>query len=95
MRVPRVVQLRMLMNVAIDVIVGVVPLLGDVADLAWKSNAKNFALLEHHAAEARPATAGDWLFVAVVLAAVLVIAIAPLVVLYWLVHALVGSGFNR
>jgi hypothetical protein len=95
MRVPRVVQLRMLMNVAIDVVVGVVPLLGDVADLAWKSNTKNFALLERHAAEARPPTVGDWLFVTGVLAAVLVIAIAPLVVLYWLVHALVGSGFNR
>ena len=88
MRVPRVVQLRMLLNVAIDMVIGVVPFVGDVADVFWKSNAKNFALLERHAAEPRPATAGDWLFVAGVLVAVVVIALAPLVVVYWLVHAL-------
>ena len=54
MRVPRVVQLRMLLNVAIDLIVGVVPVVGDVADVVWKSNAKNFALLERHAARGAP-----------------------------------------
>ncbi len=95
MRVPRVVQLRMVMNVAIDVIVGVIPVVGDLADFAWKSNAMNFALLERHAAQPGPATAGDWLFVTGVLAAVAVIAVAPLVVLYWIVHALMGSSFNR
>ena len=41
-----------------------VPVVGDVADVFWKSNTKNFALLERHADEVRPATAGDWLFVA-------------------------------
>ena len=86
MRVPRVVQLRMVMNVAIDVVVGVIPFFGDVADVFWKSNAMNFALLERHAAEPQPATTGDWLFVAGIIAAVVVIAAVPLVVLYWLVH---------
>jgi hypothetical protein len=95
MRVPRVVQLRMVMNVAIDVIVGVVPVVGDLADFAWKSNARNFALLERHAAEARPPTTGDWMFVAGVLAVVAVIAVAPLLVLYWILHTLMGSSFNR
>ena len=88
LRVPRVVQLRMVMNVAIDVLVGAVPVVGDVADAFWKSNAKNFALLERHAAEVRPAAAGDWLFVGGLIAAVVLIAALPLVVLYWLVHVL-------
>ena len=55
LRVPRVVQLRMLINVAIDVAIGIVPLVGDVADVFWKSNARNLALLEHHAGTDRPA----------------------------------------
>jgi hypothetical protein len=75
--------------------VGVVPIVGDLADFAWKSNAKNFALLERHAASARPSTAGDWVFVAGVLAVIAVIAVAPLVVMYWIVHALMPSNFNR
>jgi hypothetical protein len=88
MRVPRVVQLRMLLNVGIDVLVGVVPLVGDAIDFVWKSNSKNFALLERHAGQPRPATAGDWLFVTGILGAVIAIAILPLLLLYWLLHAL-------
>ena len=87
-RVPRVVQLRMVMNVAIDVIVGVLPVVGDVADVFWKSNAKNFALLERHAAEPQPAGTGDWLFVIGMIGVVVVIAAIPLVVLYLIVHAI-------
>jgi hypothetical protein len=89
--VPRVVLLRMAMNVAIDVFAGVIPVFGDVADVFWKSNAKNFALLERHAAQPQPATPGDWLFVAGIIAAVLVIAAVPLIVMYWLVHVLVAD----
>ena len=92
MRLPRVVQLRMLLNVGIDVIVGVVPLVGDVADAFWKSNTRNLALLERHAAEVRPASPGDWLFVSAVVLAAVVVALLPLVVLYWAVHALMGRA---
>jgi hypothetical protein len=83
MRLPRNVQLRMLMNVAIDLVVGAIPVVGDAADAFWKSNSMNMALLERHADEVRPASAGDWLFVAGIIAAVVAIALVPLVVLYW------------
>lgn len=43
---PRVVVLRMVANVALDSVVGSVPLLGDAFDVAWKSNMRNLALLE-------------------------------------------------
>ena len=88
MRVPRVVQLRMLLNVGIDLVVGIVPFVGDAADVFWKSNSKNFALLERHARQSVPATRGDWLFVIGLVAAVLAMALVPLVVLYWVVHTL-------
>lgn len=90
LRVPRVVQLRMVMNLVIDVLVGVIPFIGDVADVFWKSNAKNFAMLERHAAEGGPPTTGDWLFVIGVIAVVVLVAAVPLVVLYWLAHVLVA-----
>jgi hypothetical protein len=88
MRVPRVVQLRMLFNVAIDLLIGVVPVFGDVADVFWKSNSKNFALLERHAGAARAATTGDWLFVAGVMAVIVAVALVPLLVMYWLASTL-------
>jgi Domain of unknown function (DUF4112) len=92
MRLPRVVQLRMLFNVGIDLIVGAIPFLGDVADVFWKSNSKNFALLEQHADQVRAASAGDWLFVAGIIAVVLAIAAVPAVVLYWLGSALLNKS---
>ena len=88
MRVPRIVQLRMLMNVAIDLLVGAIPLVGDAADAFWKSNSMNMALLERYAAGPRPASAGDWLFVAGILAAIVGVALVPLVVVYWLATVL-------
>jgi hypothetical protein len=95
MRVPRVIQLRMVLNVLIDVVVGIVPLFGDVADVFWKSNARNFALMERHAAAPTPASPGDWLFVGGVLALVAAVAIVPLAMMYWLVHTMVATGILK
>ena len=90
MALPRVVQLRMVINVAIDALIGAVPVAGDLFDFAWKANNMNMALLERHAHTARRASAGDWLFVAGIIAALLIIAAAPFVILVWLVRALRG-----
>jgi hypothetical protein len=90
MRMPRVVQLRMLLNVAIDVAIGIVPFAGDIADVFWKSNTKNLAMLERHAARPTPATAGDWVFVILILAAIVAVAVVPVLVMYWLLHAVFG-----
>jgi hypothetical protein len=39
---------RMMINVAIDFLVGLVPFVGDLADAAFKCNTKNLRLLEEH-----------------------------------------------
>ena len=85
---PRVVQLRMIVNVAIDSIVGMVPLLGDLFDFAWKSNDMNLALIERYAYEERRASAGDWLFVALMIAVLLLIAVVPFLLLGWMLGSL-------
>jgi hypothetical protein len=81
---PRVVQLRMIFNVAIDSLLGVVPLVGDLFDFAWKSNSMNLALLERHAEEEQTASTGDWLFVGLMVALVVLVAVVPFVIIGWL-----------
>jgi hypothetical protein len=81
--VPKVVQVRMLLNVAIDLIIGMVPFAGDVADVFWKSNTKNMVLLERHAGQAAVASRGDWLFVGGILGTVVVLAALPFIVIAW------------
>jgi hypothetical protein len=63
-RVPKLVMARMLINIAIDALLGAIPLLGDVFDFAFKSNEKNLALIERHRGDpSQPATWGDKLVV--------------------------------
>jgi hypothetical protein len=38
----------MLLNVAADVTVGMLPLIGDIFDFAFKSNRRNVAMLRRH-----------------------------------------------
>ena len=45
---PRHLILRMLANVALDGVVGAVPLLGDAFDVMWRANRRNIALLRKH-----------------------------------------------
>jgi hypothetical protein len=51
---PKKILLRMVGNVAVELIVGAVPILGDIFDIAWKANIRNFALLRAHAAVSVP-----------------------------------------
>lgn len=48
MGVPRPVLARMIVNVALDTAVGVIPLVGDAFDMAFKSNLRNVALTERY-----------------------------------------------
>ena len=79
--VPRVVQLRMIFNVAIDVLTGFVPLIGDLFDFAWKANNRNMALLERHVYEEHTPSSGDWVFVVACVLLLLVIAAVPFLLL--------------
>jgi len=91
MRVPRIIQLRMVFNTLLDLLIGVLPVVGDVADVFWKSNARNFALLERHAGGGGRVTTGDWLFVGGVLAVCAAVTAVPLVLLYWIVRSVAGG----
>jgi hypothetical protein len=84
LRVPAVVQARMVLNAALDMGIGLVPLLGDIADVAWKANLRNLALLERHAHPGTPPRTADYVFVALCLAVVAAVALVPIVLLVWL-----------
>jgi hypothetical protein len=47
---PKAVLLRMVANIGIDTVVGAIPVVGDIFDVAWKANKKNAALLHAYLA---------------------------------------------
>ncbi len=47
---PVTTVLRMVGNVAIETVVGAIPIVGDLFDIVWKANLKNLSLLRAHTA---------------------------------------------
>ena len=87
--VPRIVLVRMALNVLINSLGGAIPGLGDVFSAWFKSNRRNVELLERHAGTAaRASTTADWIFVGALAAGVLAIAIAASVFAMFIAYKL-------
>jgi hypothetical protein len=87
--VPRIVVARMFVNLLVDVVVGMVPVVGDVFDLFWRSNVRNLALLERHQGELEPrARPGDYAVVAAAVALVVASVAAPIMLVAWVLSAI-------
>lgn len=48
---PSALRVKMMINIILDFVIGLVPFLGDVADAAFKANSRNAMLLESHLRE--------------------------------------------
>ena len=92
-RVPVRVILRMVANVAIDLIFGAVPVAGDVFDFLYEENMMNMRLLEKHRDRTRPPRrSGEIaLMLAVIIAFLVGLALTLVVALIALVFWLIGQ----
>jgi hypothetical protein len=92
MGVPKVVLMRMGINVVFDAILGTIPVVGDIFDIAFKANRKNVQLLNNYYQSPRAAVERDTVSVALI--AVSILAVIGLVIwltvklLAWLFHAI-------
>ena len=73
--VPRIVIVRMALNILINSLLGAAPGIGDLFSVWFKSNRKNYALLQKHAGTARASTRADWVFVVALISSVVAIGI--------------------
>ena len=63
-RLPGVVLARMVVNTVVDLVIGSIPLLGDVFDVVFKSNTRNLALFRRHATDPGASTTEHRAFLA-------------------------------
>jgi hypothetical protein len=86
---------RMLANWGIEVLLGMVPVLGNLFDIGWKANRRNYALLTGSLADPQGVRRRSWLFFAglcILLAAMLVL---PLLLFSWMAaHLLNGIAIR-
>ena len=77
--VPAIVQMRMLLNLLIDTLIGLVPIIGDYLDVLYKANAKNAALVEKAVVNRETTARSSWLTFIGVFAAFFLIVIGGIV----------------
>ena len=61
--VPRSVLLKMAFNIAVEAIVGILPVMGDLFDMGWKANQRNVKLLGDYLDQPRKPVVANRLFV--------------------------------
>jgi Domain of unknown function (DUF4112) len=77
--IPRVAITRMLVNVGIEALAGAVPLIGDLFDVVFKANRRNYRLLQEHLSERPRQSANNWMFLIMVFGLVILSILLPLV----------------
>jgi hypothetical protein len=77
---PKILLARMSLNILINEVIGIIPGVGDAFSFWFKSNSRNYDLLQRHwGAPRRPGTS-DWIFVGAILALLAIIVVVGLVV---------------
>lgn len=64
---------RMAINIVIDTVIGIVPVIGDIIDFGWKANKRNVDLLEKRGSELGSSKRDKWFAIAFVISPLLVV----------------------
>jgi Domain of unknown function (DUF4112) len=86
--------LRMVANVGIEVVFGSIPILGDMFDIAWRANRRNYALLTGSLYEPRKYTIQSWLFLAALCIVLAALVLLPMLFLTWMITLAMRSLFG-
>jgi hypothetical protein len=86
---PLAILLQMLLNTGLDVLLGAIPIAGDLFDVGWRSNTRNAALLQRWLDRPHQTHARSRVLLVGLLAVPLLLGVAAV----WLVLWLVGRMF--
>ncbi len=79
LRIPRIAVARMLVNVGIESLAGAVPFVGNLFDIAFKANRRNYQLLKNHLTQPDRQKSADWFFVVLTVILVMVSIALPVI----------------
>ena len=86
-RAPKVIVMRMAMNVAFDFLLGIIPFVGDASDFFVKSNRWNMNLLRRYAQDRRRPSLSDYLFVTAVIGALVLLIASGVALIFYSLKA--------
>jgi hypothetical protein len=81
--VPRVILMRMILNILVDVVAGALPIVGDIFDAAYKSNRRNLELIRQHEGTDSKPTRWDYVIVTLGIILAILSIIVPLAAMFY------------
>lgn len=88
---PPTVIARMVINIAVDTIIGAIPLLGDLFDVGFKSNRMNLQLLERYEIAPEQVKRGSIAVVALALLIIVALMVLVAMLTLWVGHQIVAA----
>ena len=85
------VLMRMVLNMGLDMTLGAIPFVGDLFDVAWRSNKRNLRLLQQHLENPAKTAAASRAFIVLVILVVLAFAVVTLLLAVWAIRAIVTA----
>ena len=95
--IPRIVLLRMSINILINMVVGAIPIIGDLFSIWFKSNLQNAQLLHRHCQTTAPVTTLiDWIYVSGIIIGLILLTSLAFVLIFWLASSIFAlMGFTE
>jgi hypothetical protein len=87
---PNSVLIRMAVNIAVDALLGAVPLLGDLFDAGWKANSRNVDLLERFVDSPRVVQRGSRLLLVLLTVLLALLIFGTILSVVFLIRWIVG-----
>jgi hypothetical protein len=92
--VPKILLARMSLNILINEIIGVVPVIGDAFSFWFKSNARNYEIIKNHRLGSTVPGRSDWLFVIGILVLLFLIVCAGIAISFLVLGAMARLFFG-
>ena len=86
--VPKILIARMAMNILVNELIGIIPVLGDAFSFWFKSNARNYELLVQQKVVPQQSRKSDWIFVGAILGLLFLIVCSGLIMTFLLLRAI-------
>ncbi len=93
--IPKVALARMSLNILINEVIGIIPGIGDAFSFWFKSNARNYQILQRHLAASHRTRKSDWIFVIGVLLLLTVVVAVGIAVTFFVLHEMVQMLSGR
>ncbi len=61
LNIPKIIIIRMALNIIIDQLIGMIPIFGDIFDFVWKSNEMNYRLVSEYSRKEKGIVAKSWI----------------------------------